>query len=299
MIDHLQQQFIAVTNRLKNELVALRQSVDAFRNQQERHYQQEQTQKELPQASLRVEAETHEAPCAEIKTTAYQKKQFWVQLVTAIATSLAFLAAAIYAGIAEKQLREMVFARSQVERAIKAAGRSADAAELANSDSAEHFVQDERPYLGLNLTLEPPPGAKATASNKGSYIYVADIPNDPNYVRILWSIHFKNYGKSPAVHVRFDRHMELGINAFQRWHWGETTGAGDTLPPTADQYITIGSEKILKSGLDSILKSDNQMVIFGHFDYEGLGGGSYWTEFCISFLASGSNSMCPTHNLME
>jgi hypothetical protein len=90
--------------RLRDEILALRKSIDAIRDQQERHYQEQQAERKLPQPPIGVETETHERPDAERESTSYRKNTLRVQWVTALATSLAFIAAAIYAGIASRQL---------------------------------------------------------------------------------------------------------------------------------------------------------------------------------------------------
>ena len=104
-MDFLNKRYIAALNRLREEVASLRESIDSFRNQKERQHQQEQAERKLPRLPFEVGAEIHKKRGREGKENSDHKREFWPEWITAISTSLAFIAAAIYAGEAGCQLR--------------------------------------------------------------------------------------------------------------------------------------------------------------------------------------------------
>lgn len=93
--------------RLREELTSLRQSIDAIRDQQERHYQEEKAQRELPPPLGEMEPEAHQIPTEHTQENPNERDGLRIQWITAIATTLAFFAAAYYAGIAKGQLEQL------------------------------------------------------------------------------------------------------------------------------------------------------------------------------------------------
>lgn len=115
-MDFLNRKLIAVLEGMRKEIISLRESIDASRDQQERYNQQQQAQRELPQPSIRVDAEIHEKPDPAGKKKPSSERQLTVQRVIAVGTWCAFIAAAIYAGYARSQLRTMDATYWQVEQ---------------------------------------------------------------------------------------------------------------------------------------------------------------------------------------
>ena len=110
-MDYLTQQFISVSNRLRKELTMLRQSIDSFRDQEERQYQEDQARSRLEQPPIRIQAEIQEPPAIASDKHSRENRNFGVQVALTLATLLTFVAAAIYAGIAKRQL--CIFERQQ------------------------------------------------------------------------------------------------------------------------------------------------------------------------------------------
>jgi hypothetical protein len=199
------------------------------------------------------------------------------------------------------QLTQMQTANVETQQGIKIATRSAKAAEESNQNAVDFFSQDQRPYVGLYLSLEPPPGETQNAMNTGSVLDWWSDPIKPTQGRYFWSFHFKNFGKTPALDVRTNKVLELGPDAFKHWHWTATDQqhGGSILPPGDNYYVTAGSKIVSKQNADAYLKGNRNIIVFGHVDYMGLDGRSYWTEFCFDKLASGAVQVCPSHNLMK
>ena len=194
----------------------------------------------------------------------------------------------------------MISARHQTQHAIEAANRAAGAAEQANSDSAEHFTEDERPYIFLNTSLHPGAGETANDGNSGHFLTLFFFDkSDPQKAKVYWTFHWKNYGKSPAVNVRVSKALELGGRAFEKWYWAPTVQVvGSVVPPDSDAFGTVVSEPISRADGERFLSTDFAMVLFGHIDYEGLDGRPYWTEFCVERQSNSAMANCPTHSLL-
>jgi hypothetical protein len=138
--------------RLRDEIVALRKSIDAIRDQQERYHQEQQAQRELPHPLIGVKAEIHEEPDAERESNSYRKKTLRVQWITAFATSAAFIAAAIYAGVASQQLRQMrhanELAKQANEQTLKIANRQYEFGQ-------KQLIYTQAAQIDIQLNFQP------------------------------------------------------------------------------------------------------------------------------------------------
>ncbi len=114
-----------------------------------------------------------------------------------------------------------------------------------------------------------------------------------------WSIHFKNYGKSPAINMRANGEVALGPDAWRQVKWRKMSGeaAGSLIPPEGDFWITARSRDVSPADYGVFHETFGNIAVFGHVEYEGLDGSSYWTEYCFSKGNGGAIEMCSTHNL--
>jgi hypothetical protein len=283
-MDFLNKKFIAAIDQLQEEITFLRQSINASREQQQRQFEQEHAEGALPSPPIRVEAETHERPDAERR--AERNSSLRAQWITAVATIAAFIAAAVYAGIAASQLGRM-------KEAVHEATRAAKAAEDANVDSANHFLKDERPYV---------------------WGRVAPFVIAPNQ-KIMVNVYFTNFGKSPAIDDRGSGKIFWGKNAWEEAeNWFKLPGkvpppilggSGEIIPPgvssdpkkTFGGFTTYTSDKILSvQDVKWVLTHDLAVVVVFREMYTDTVGTLYWTDECGSRFTSGAVPACPTHN---
>lgn len=170
----------------------LQELIHAIRDQQatqREHPDSEQHQSNLPERILRAERQLREYEQRENRT--YGNLQLWIQIILAIATWLAFIAAAVYAGIAAEQLDQMREATHQATVAARAARRSADTAKGILDANREQFRLQQRPYIWAQPHSSITPGGPV----------VVPIPNQPSKYGITVSVDIWNGGISPAVHV--------------------------------------------------------------------------------------------------
>jgi hypothetical protein len=291
-MDYVTRQILDTAHKLQRTLSNL---VDAIRDSNKSsHRQSETSQRNIIvrlDGELTTKLKAEEA--AEHHKHSQHNNDFWPQWITAIATTLAFIAAVRYAGIANSQLTEMKRSRMQTREAI---AQSAEANKIA-ADSLEitrdNFRSDQRPYVFLNLSLDNrKPGEPMSAFSVGQYLQTIKG-------RIVWSFHFKNFGKSPAFDVKIDRHLALGPNAWQKVKWRVPEHNNVILPPGQDDYTSAMSDEVPVDQIEYLFSADNGVAVFGHIDYQGPDGKSYWSEFCWFRLRNGVLVNCPTHNIIQ
>jgi uncharacterized membrane protein len=213
-MDHsFQEQFLAFSKHIREELAGIRGHLDAIHNEQERQRQDQQKQWEMPPPLVRVEAETHEEPTTAKGTKSHHKQNLVVQSIVAISTCLAFIAAAIYANIASGQLEEMRKATKasadsaitaacaldenrkqfkktirEIDKQIRAANRSAAAAEVANTEAQNALTVQTRPWVDIGIIS----------------VDIKDYGTPyPQYTATV-NFRLENFGQSPALKVAYD-----------------------------------------------------------------------------------------------
>jgi hypothetical protein len=128
------------TKRLRDEIIALRKSIDAFRDQAERHHQEDQTQRSQTQqvplwVGGEVHATVHKTKAADDRTR--ENTNLWFQgmltvgaWLTFLATAAAFGAAAYYAHWARLTFEEI---QRQTPKITESADAAMKAANLSKS----------------------------------------------------------------------------------------------------------------------------------------------------------------------
>jgi hypothetical protein len=210
----------------------------------------------------------------------YRKKAHRQQVLLTWGTWLAFIAAAIYAGVAARQSRIMTDTLNQVKLQTKAAQCAVQAALKANADAGDRFRKDERPYI-----------AEAPKTTQPARF----IPNPVHPEmggQILWDYHFSNFGKTPAYHLHEEQFIKLGDRPFVR-SYGEPKHRGETiLPPSGDNFITVISAPMQKQEYDRLLTITGGIQIKVRFLYSDAYGINYETGICETRLNTGAISYC-------
>jgi hypothetical protein len=203
-----------------------------------------------------------------------------------IATWGAFIAAAIYAGIAASQLPEM---RSATEAAITSANAAKDSVTLARKNA--HF--DQRAWLGISY---------------GTYVYKVGEP-------FAVTMHVVDTGKSPArnvhgeaVTVFLERHEKLVFS----YDHGTSINMGtmfQTAPQDAISWlIPTGIPKEgkiqplkISTRMEAALKSGSgYIVVYGRLNYDTVFSGHHWIQFCAPSTAMEFNqSECTEYNQID
>ena len=214
------------------------------------------SQKQQPPPEVRAELSIPES--VEGARRAYQDKQYRLQKWLTIGTWCAFIAAAIYAGVATLQWSEMKKATQQG---------------VANAD--RNFRRDERAWVGFKFSE-----GKLTLTLGKSFF----VPTQ-----------FVNTGKTPAKNVHGS--IRVGVvkrgepldfsYAPGRAHYEIFAG---TIFPTgaisesfeAIQHGPLKGESIIltKPMLDDIFAGNSIIVVHGKIIYSDIFGTEHWTTYC-------------------
>lgn len=288
-MDFITQRFIAIGNRLRQELRGLRidfqQLIGTIHNANETTEQQQEQQRKQLNTML---AELQIQETAERNINARDERQYGIQVWMALATTLAFIAAAVYAGIAALQWRTMNKTYGEIQKQTPFIAQAATAAVTANSDARDRFRQDERPYIWLTNDLGqpeilPPPGSNPAEGG---------VP--------VWTWKFTNYGKSPAYQIKFHYGMNTGSDALSKPRVFGPWQIGAPLPPNKTDFDTaFRNPKITMDEFRRLMNTDKAIVIFGQFFYTDAYGGKYETGFCLTHLQLGPIGYCREGNYIK
>jgi hypothetical protein len=124
--------------------------------------------------------------------------KFWrkpPEIVLAIATVVLAVSTIILAAIAGIQAYILATTDTSTRKAADAAVKSATTLETALQTARENFRGEQRPVIWLS-------------NQKGAPEFVINKTGD-NTGQILWTWHFTNYGKTPALHITFRQFMNI------------------------------------------------------------------------------------------
>jgi hypothetical protein len=204
----------------------------------------------------------------------------WIE----VAALIAVVAYTIYAGkqarLMNETLGEIRKQTPEIAKSAKAATDAATVAQQALTQARYFFSLEQRPYIWLT-------------SDRGGPKFVPVPPGTEGY--IFWDWHYTNYGKTPAYGIRANQEMQIGDNATRRKRvFSGASKPGPPLPPTKDDFTTAMSKsKITSQEFQRLMRIEDSIVVFGHFDYRDSGGRKYETGFCFQHLVSGSTAYCP------
>lgn len=189
-MDIITQRFIAMGNRLLAELRRLSDSIqqheDATREESQARNRQDRP---TPEVRAILDApqgiETRKSSSDTQNERHYQNRTLFVQWVLCVATIRAFVAAAVYAGVAHRTYKEIKRQTNSVRDAADAAKSAADTAKNSLRQSIESFRVDERAWV----EIEP---------IKPVMISQADAKFPTGFT---CSIYPKNVGKTVATNI--------------------------------------------------------------------------------------------------
>ena len=273
-MDFLAQQFISASKRLHAELVALRKSIDTIRDQKERQHQEHETHhpaEQPPYIGIRgeVNAEVHETKTAERENRSRHNKNLWVQVVLAFGTLGAFVATALYASIAARELRQ---ARNAFEM----------------DEKATIVVKD----VGWRVVSQTAAGGQVVT--RRTFQQICDDDNTGR--RICLDINFDNGGKSPATETSVTLHVlpssKTGnakefVEEFKFASLGKPSGqfpasVGEhDWNQTSMERIGNSPEDIPDADAQKFIASELPVYVYGVFQYRDIFGHQHANRYCF------------------
>jgi hypothetical protein len=220
--------------------------------------------------AAKSETPVPETPHEDQKTTKegpedrLQRKFLFANRLTAWATVAAFVAAGIYACIANHQLAEM-------KKTTEAAICANQTAQAALRQSRDQFIKDQRPYLWLTNDLGP----------------ILKAPHSPGNTsdKLACNFHFMNYGKTPAINVQIESGILFDPRSKSTISYKSLDPkVGSIIPPTKDGFNTAFSAQPVD---DDLAKRANTpglvlpIIVHGLIQYSDTAGNLYTSEFCF------------------
>jgi hypothetical protein len=214
------------------------------------------------------------APSAETSMTSSESVQvprpqwwkFWrwsPEIILAIATL-------ILAGIAGIQAYILATTDTSTRKVADAASKAANVAEIALRTARDNFRTEQRPIVWLT-------------NNPGSPEFMPNQQKADGTGRIIWSWHFTNYGKTPALHLSF-RHFMTIENSSEQSYGSVSPFASAPLPTSKDDFATVISRPGFSADQFTKLMETNGIGISGEITYSDVYGESYVTTFCLRHL---------------
>ena len=211
--------------------------------------------------------------------------KFWrgpPETVLAKATVLLAIATALLAGIAAGQAWILATTDASTRKAADAAVTSAQTAQAALKTAQENFRKEQRPIVWLN--------------DLGTPTFIPNRKTADGTGQIVWSWHFTNYGRSPALHMSFDHFMRIE-NATEGSYGSVGPSAAAPVPTHKDNFATVVSRPgISLDEFNRLFGTDEAIGVAGEISYFDAYGGKYQTTFCLHHLSSGAIGYCKHGN---
>jgi hypothetical protein len=216
-------------------------------------------------------------------------QQWWIfaaQAATFLATLAAFIAAAIYAGIAKQQTIIADQQRMSSDMQIGTLLHQVHVAERAN-DIAKESADSSETQGQTALAV----GIRASRIDQRAWIGMGDAviaTNNSSQIKI--SVTLKNVGKTPAINIIAETSasslpLDKPINNRDIEYKGEPAYMG-ALSPSVNTPITIAINFAPETGkikaLIEALKEERRVLyILARVTYSDIFGESHWLHFCM------------------
>jgi hypothetical protein len=308
-MDYVTRQFINLTKKFRKELSkALQQETDAIRDATKAARESKHDPIPIP---LPVIAELQLPKAKETERTKRENRAQGVQIWLAAVTTLTFLAAAIYAGIAARQLHQMRKATKATEDAAGAAVQSAKDADTSLIKSDQFFKRDQRAYLYVRLLIEKNNGFSepqiSVTNHIGVNFQVLNSGKTPaNSMRQFGLVSFQESNKIEGENRAFDKAMR-DTQILREGREG-IRGGTPVLPAVAtpSTFFTISSEALgppplwTSAEIADISARKRFIYATGTIEYRDLFNDLHTTEFCTRWSTVNIGwEFCRTHNKIE
>lgn len=217
----------------------------------------------------------------------FQRSYLKVQIGLLIATTLAFIAAAIYALIAYHQLGIMRNATDATKESADAATDAVKVAEDTLKANIDMAHRDQRAWVG---PIKVVPATLKDATDKPVYVIEG--------LRATFGVRIINSGKSPALKVKaVTNSYLLSSNAKLLPRYSKGIKSVGVLQPQMDYYLSITVDPLTASTIDSIKDGNKILCFFGKITYKDIFRIPHWTTFCVQLTPSLDNfTSCDTYN---
>ena len=244
------------------------------------------------QESIRVALLESRIPDDEKKDSrSYRKKNYTVQVILTVGTCGAFLAAAIYAAIAYRQLGKMTDATTATQHAAYSACVSAQIARNTLLEIQAGRNDSHDLAVGSITQAAAVTRAEAAQMEEVSGDKRIDWNVDPNngIIVFLWDV--RNVGKSSALNVKMKAQvsiLELGIEPDFHYRLPpiNTIRTGSYFPDQNKEWQLKISDKngnrMVRTDpmFIDLNKGHGYLSVYGRVIYQDVFGAPHWLQFC-------------------
>jgi hypothetical protein len=249
-MDFLNKKFIAALDRLREEVASLQKSIDSIRDEYKTQHEDDRNQ--LPRSVI-VQAELQVPEAIERDHGRRDERTHRQQTWLTVGTWLAFVAAAVYAGIATLQFRT---AKEGLELTRKSV-----------QDAADNFRLDERAWVGLK-------GTSAAQVKVGKPIGINFV------IRNTGKTIARNFHSKSFIQIADPFKDRLTFELVDKESLTHEGSHGDLFP--SDQFTAFKESQnpITAPQLESVRRGELKIVAFGTLWYDDLFATHRWTHFC-------------------
>lgn len=203
-----------------------------------------------------------------------------------VATTAAFIAAAIYASIAASQLRTMQRTLTEARSQTCAARQAVKIAQQSLQQAQKNFLLDQRPYIWLTNDLGHPHYIQ---------VFLKGILTDS---RVAWDFHYTNFGKTPAHDVRVFATVLAEDNADKLPRpWKAVEGPGTPILQGKEEFETaLSKARVSQEEFKLLEHQQNAILLYGRIEYKDAVGKKYESGFCFHTLATSAIMFCKEKN---
>jgi hypothetical protein len=189
--------------------------------------------------------------------------------------------------------------RKQLWEAQTQTGIFRQQADQAKQDAAaqlsvatNQFIAEQRPYV---WTHDPPLPPDPLANNVMAF---------ENGI-LGWNIYYTNYGKSPAIGLCVEAHIETGKNALDKvvdinHNTCKSATQGIIEPPMRLEWTSAWTKhQVSDTELKEWMSTNYGLVVYGRLDYSDSFGKSYFSQFCMARQKNAIIAECKNHNHIQ
>jgi hypothetical protein len=300
-MDYVTRQFINLTKRLlrdfRKTFASLSIELHRIKNAIQSIDKNARANQQKEQSKIEVVALLREPEGTEAKRKDEYNRTQRRDRVRLLVEWLTFLAVVFYGYMAVRQWREQISARHQTQKAVEAAGRSADDASQALADSEQHFRNEQRPYVWL----------VAGTGTKSELVTSTPLPTlQQQGLSLLVNIQANNGGHSPAIEASVTRTTiifdttENAKRKVARYIPEFTTGAANLVPNASVALRSPEPIPITNELIDDLAKDRKRIYVLGVIRYRDIfsprAKAPYETSLCVLVNGGGLPIATPSDN---
>jgi hypothetical protein len=213
----------------------------------------------------------------------------WWKFWKPVGTDLALTRATVWLVIATFSLAAIAVVQAVILSTTDSSTRKAADAAIKSATAAETALQltrqEQRPIVWLTNDLG------------GPHLIMDMLPLDPTAGQIVWTWHYTNYGKTPALHVSFRHFMVIEGKRAESFGAKPAGLSGAPVPTGKDDFSSVVSAPGIKpEEYLRLAQTDDAIGVDGEITYEDAAGTVYRSTFCLQRLALGSIKYCAVGN---